>query len=406
MARTHVLRAAAALTFALSGSAALCCAVPVPAFADETSAELQTKLDEAKAKLEELSSQAAEVNEQVNDAQWRLNDTNDQIEQTSADIEKKREELSAAQSVLSGRVHSDYKTGGVSMLSVILGSSSFEDLLTRVDYANRIARSDANVIAEVKSLESDLEQKQSELQEQKDVQEQTTQELKNRQAELNRSASSLSDYTNSLDQQVKDKLQEEQEAERKAAEERAKKAAEEAEAKASADASNTSDAANSENGVSTSDISGTESSSGTTSNTDDSHKGNTGGSSSSSTSGSSSSNSTSNSAGRSAVIAKSYAIVASGASYVYGAEGPDAYDCSGLVMACYAAAGVSVPHSSGMLASYCNKPTSQAQPGDIVWRSGHVGIYIGNGTTIEAFTPSMGIGFGSLSSFVSCGSPL
>ena len=56
MARTHVLRAAAALTFALSGSAALCCAVPVPAFADETSAELQTKLDEAKAKLEELSS--------------------------------------------------------------------------------------------------------------------------------------------------------------------------------------------------------------------------------------------------------------------------------------------------------------------------------------------------------------
>lgn len=387
MARTRILRAACALTLALSTASIACLGAPAPAIADETSAELQAKLDEAKAKLEELSSQAAQVNEQVNDAQVQLDDTNAQIDQTTADIAQKKEELSAAQAVLSARVHSDYKTGGVSTLSVILGSSSFEDLLTRVDYANRIARSDANVISEVKDLEASLEQKQSELQEQKAAQEQTTQELKDRQAELEASSASLTEYTESLDQQVKDKIAEEQEAARKAAEEEARKAAEEAAAKAAEEeaarkaAEEAAAAANANK--------------------------NNNSSSNSSSSGSSSSSSSGTATGsRSSVINKAYAIVSSGASYVYGAEGPSAYDCSGLVKACYAAAGVSLPHSSSALAGYCNKPLSQAQPGDIVWRSGHVGIYIGNGTTIEAFSPSMGIGFGSLSSFVSCGSPL
>ena len=60
-------------------------------------------------------------------------------------------------------------------------------------------------------------------------------------------------------------------------------------------------------------------------------------------------------------------------------------DCSGLVMWCYAQAGVSLDHYSGSQGqSGAIIPLSQAQPGDILWKSGHVGIYIGNGQYIHA----------------------
>ena len=58
---------------------------------------------------------------------------------------------------------------------------------------------------------------------------------------------------------------------------------------------------------------------------------------------------------------------------------------SSLVMWCYAQAGVSLDHYSGSQGqSGAIIPLSQAQPGDILWKSGHVGIYIGNGQYIHA----------------------
>ena len=74
-----------------------------------------------------------------------------------------------------------------------------------------------------------------------------------------------------------------------------------------------------------------------------------------------------------------------GCPYVWGAEGPNAFDCSGLVKWCYAKAGKSLPHSSSAL-SGCGTRVSiaNAQPGDILWRPGHVGIYVGGGKYIHA----------------------
>lgn len=74
-----------------------------------------------------------------------------------------------------------------------------------------------------------------------------------------------------------------------------------------------------------------------------------------------------------------------GCPYQWGAAGPNAFDCSGLVVWCYAKAGKSLPHSSGALASSGTRISiSAAQPGDILWRPGHVGIYIGGGKYIHA----------------------
>jgi cell wall-associated NlpC family hydrolase len=90
-----------------------------------------------------------------------------------------------------------------------------------------------------------------------------------------------------------------------------------------------------------------------------------------------------------------YAMAQVGDAYVYGAAGPDAYDCSGLTMASWAAAGVALPHSSS--AQYGSGPhiyASALQPGDLVFYYSpisHVGMYIGNGLIVNAENPSAGI---------------
>ncbi len=90
-----------------------------------------------------------------------------------------------------------------------------------------------------------------------------------------------------------------------------------------------------------------------------------------------------------------YALAQVGDSYVYGAAGPSAFDCSGLTMMAWAQAGVSLPHSSS--AQYGSGPhvaASALQPGDLVFYYSpisHVGIYIGNGMIVHAANPSTGV---------------
>ena len=97
----------------------------------------------------------------------------------------------------------------------------------------------------------------------------------------------------------------------------------------------------------------------------------------------------------SAGAAVQYALAQVGDAYVYGAAGPDAFDCSGLTMMAWAQAGVSLPHSSSAQMG-SGTPVSQSQlaPGDLVFYYSpvsHVGIYIGNGQIVHAANPSTGV---------------
>jgi len=87
----------------------------------------------------------------------------------------------------------------------------------------------------------------------------------------------------------------------------------------------------------------------------------------------------------SAVVQVAYAQL--GKPYQYAGSGPNVFDCSGLVMYCYAQVGVRLPHSSYMQAR-CGTPVSYAElaQGDLVFfhGNGHVGMYIGNGQYIHA----------------------
>ncbi len=84
-----------------------------------------------------------------------------------------------------------------------------------------------------------------------------------------------------------------------------------------------------------------------------------------------------------------------GKPYQWGGTGPDAFDCSGLVMMAYRAAGINIERTSeAQWASEQRVPASQVQPGDLVFFAGsdgtptdpgHVGLVIGNGKMIEAY---------------------
>jgi peptidoglycan DL-endopeptidase CwlO len=96
-----------------------------------------------------------------------------------------------------------------------------------------------------------------------------------------------------------------------------------------------------------------------------------------------------------AAAAVEYALAQVGDAYVWGAEGPDAFDCSGLTLMAWRQAGVSLPHSSSMqMSSGTPVSSSQLQPGDLVFYYSpvsHVGIYVGNGKIVHAANPSTGV---------------
>jgi cell wall-associated NlpC family hydrolase len=84
-----------------------------------------------------------------------------------------------------------------------------------------------------------------------------------------------------------------------------------------------------------------------------------------------------------------------GKPYLWGGTGPDAFDCSGLVMQAYRAADIDIPRTSELQWTWGPKiPASEVEPGDLVFFAGsdgtvqspgHVGLVIGGGKMIEAF---------------------
>jgi cell wall-associated NlpC family hydrolase len=96
-----------------------------------------------------------------------------------------------------------------------------------------------------------------------------------------------------------------------------------------------------------------------------------------------------------------FALAQLGDRYIWGATGPDGWDCSGLTMVSWGKAGVSLPHSSAEQYSMGTKiPRSELQPGDLVYfysPISHVGIYLGNGRMVHAPNPSRRVEVTSIS---------
>lgn len=317
--------------------------VPVTAFAVPSS-EIQAELDAAEAELSSLYAQSEEVAENLNATRVQLEQIQGQIEENERLAAEKAAELEKTRNVLSEAIAEDYKEGNLTLTSVFLDAESIEDVISRIYYANKVSDHLQGTIAEVKQITAELESIHAQLEEDRASQENLMAEQERYQAELDANIQSTEGYVAGLSVELQEALAEE-EAARQAA-------------LAAAPVTLNFDGMPA---VPDGDVAGT-------------------------------------------VLNAAYSSL--GLAYVFGACDPGvAFDCSGLVMYCYACAGYGVSHYSGDLAAYCNRPISEAVPGDIVWRPNHVGIYIGDGVTIEAMDPSHGVCYGSLSDFVAAGSP-
>lgn len=407
-----VVRAGAAMGLSLTLAFST---VPTYAFGATSSAEMQSELDQARAKLQEYSQQASERFSELEQAQANLEDTRAQISDTQSQIETKQSELTDAQTELSGIMSDNYKDD-TNFVGYVLRSTSFDDLASRVYYANKVSEKETNAIAEVVKIQSELQEQKSKLEQEEKEEESLLEQSKASYEQIQSVVSNQRSYVNNLSEEVRKQIEAE-EAARKQAEEEAKR---QAEAEAAASHDNTGDESNSDaaadNGGSQR---GDDSSSNERSNSNSGGNSDGGSSSnkrseskSSSNSGKSKSNSSSGSSGSSsrksygsgisAVIAAAKSQLGVSYSYAGNAIAGQEFDCSGLVWWAFRQAGYSIPRGQRMANGYNNSmigwvmqhglktSISQLEPGDLMfWGSGtgstsHVALYIGNGQMIHS----------------------
>lgn len=383
--------------------------------AQDQYAEMQANIAKITEKINSYNSQIEPLVVNVQNNKQEISDLQKQMENTQQEIEQAKEKISKQEEVLGNRLSDMYKSGGeFSYVNLIFGANNFSDLINRIEVATRIITTDKNIVETLKNDKENLDNQVKSLQEKtkkvEDLKTKNEKELENLQnlkseqevigqqaneaqkefdkkylsryekeivsgqlSVLNNNSSSISDLKSAISQitdlnnsQIKSPIvkQEIQDAiangkrliSQKEAQARAEQ---EAQARAEQEANRGS------NGNSTSNSSG----------------------SSSNNNGSSNNVAppSANKATAQAVLNEAYKHL--GKPYVWGATGPNSFDCSGFTSYVYKK--VTGRWIGRTTYDQINVGTpvsrSQLQPGDLVFTSaGHVGIYVGNNNFINA----------------------
>lgn len=360
--------------------------VPVSAMA-ATSEELQAQLDQASQQLMSLYGEAEQAGYDLDNVTRDLNNTNDQITGLEGQISEQQAQLVTKKSQLCDILASQYKMGDeTGLLSLILSSDSFGDLVSNIHYANKISEQKQGAIKEVRELQESLEQNKSSLEEQRTQQEQLVADQQAKADSANQAAAQAQAYYDQLSDEVKQKLAEEEAERRAAAEKEAQEAAAAAKKKAEEEAaSNQNNASNSNNGSNSSNSSNS-----------NSNNSNSGGSSNNNASKPNSGGGTPAPSGSaSAMVSRALGVVGSGyrwSGYVWtGSTSSSAFTCSGLVdYALGLPTNSNSPESYFGSVRYITSDVSALNYGDLVFYTyagrypGHVGIYIGGGQIVDS----------------------
>lgn len=157
-----------------AASAAVLFGLPTRAHAAEASKETTDKLNAAQAQLDEVQAQLDSIaNEYAALASKNAQTLNDiegvqgQIDDTQAQIDEKKAELKKKRGDLSDRVAASYKSGGTNILSLLLASGSFEELVANAHYVEKINKSDRDAIEDIQTIQAELDAQKTELEAQK-----------------------------------------------------------------------------------------------------------------------------------------------------------------------------------------------------------------------------------------------
>ena len=319
--------------------------VVTPVVAAHSVDDLQKSKASAQSEVNSLQSQLQSIVSKITQLEADLTTKGEEIIQAQADLEQAQEDEKTQYAAMKLRIKYMYEAGDATALESLVSSEDFSDLLSKAEYVQSVHGYDRDKLEEyvatkqkIADLKDQLETEQS--------------QLESMQTEYETEESNLTTLIDSKQAEVADLDSQIQEAAEKAAkeeEERQKKAEEERQKQLQA-ASQNSTTTNSNSGSS-------------------SNKGNSS-SSSSSSSGSYVSGST---------VSRAYSAL--GKPYVWGAAGPNSFDCSGLVSFCLTGR-YSHTYSSSDFVGLTK--VSNPQPGDICVRVGHVGVYIGGGQMIHA----------------------
>ena len=261
--------------------------------------------------------------ETYNAAQIKLHSIEADLRVNENRLAVARSNYKQAEATLAERLVTLYTSGEQSTLEVLLGSSSLDDLLDRVDTVNRLSEQDARIVNEVRTFRTEIREREAKLSMARSEQERIVAERAAKRDEIRSQLAERQRLLGSIKDQIA-KMQ----------------AAEQAQQQQLANQAQT---------RVSNDFGG-------------------------------------NPAGHySGVVG--IAMQYLGVPYVWGGASPSGFDCSGFTMYAYAQVGVSLPHNAAMQYSYGSAVSREnLAPGDLVFFNGlgHVGLYIGGGQFIHA----------------------
>lgn len=379
--------------------------------------DAEKKLNAINEDIEDIEDQKEDLEQEAEEYEQQLVDLLVTIQIINHDIENKEDEIETAKAeyevalakqekqqwAMNKRIKYMYEKGDMNYMQILLESKKFSDAVNKSTYSEKLYAYDRyqlylyeqtkeEVIEKQKALDEDMaeleEIKLDAVSQEEELQllvDEYSENIENFDEQLSGAKEKASQYKEQIQKQSEQikaleaeeqrkaleaaKKKAEEEAKRKAEEEARRKAKEEASAKANEEGSNSEES--SDNG-------------------DNNDEGNS--SVSESSDGGSSGGSSSGGSAKGQEIAN-FACQFVGNPYVPGGTSlTEGADCSGFTMAVYNNFGLSLPRSSYAQAGYGREVSySEAQPGDIIYYGGHVGIYIGNGLIVHASTQATGI---------------
>lgn len=306
----------------------------------------QAEASDARRKLDDMVADLEQQIEEYDAVTEQLGQTRESIERTESELASATAERNEMRGRLSDRAAGIYKSGRLDFVYVLLGTTSFSDLLSRIDLLARVGRQDALLVSQVEDAVARVAAAESALRTREDEQISLRAAALVKKRSIEEGMKRQQDYLSTLNAEVKSLIAAEEERQRRLEEGRARKAAAAAAAAAA------------RKGVEPAAATG------------------------------------SLGAGHAEVVQVALGFL--GVPYVWGGSSPSGFDCSGLTQYCYSRIGVSIPRTSAsqyLAGSHIARDRLDLlAPGDLVFfgrdgdpsRVHHVGIYVGDGNFVHA----------------------